>query len=100
GWRLARHAWGHGYATEAARAVLDYGFRVLEREEILAVTVVGNLRSRAVMERLGMTHDAGADFDDPTIPEGPLRRKVVYRRSAADHLADGAQVRGQMSSRR
>ncbi|RZB16498.1 N-acetyltransferase [Streptomyces sp. F001] len=83
GWRLARPAWGHGYATEAARAVLDFGFEQLALPEILAVTTATNLRSQAVMRRLGMTHDPADDFDDPDVPEGPLRRCVVYRRQAA-----------------
>ena len=79
GWRLARPAWGHGYATEAARAVLAFGFAELDLPEILAVTVPANRRSRAVMERLGMTYDPADDFDDPHVPEGPLRRCVLYR---------------------
>ncbi|MFF7262616.1 GNAT family N-acetyltransferase [Streptomyces sp. NPDC008159] len=79
GWRLTRTAWGHGYATEAARAALDFGFRRLDLDEILAVTVATNLRSQAVMRRIGMTHDPADDFDDPSMPEGPLRRGVVYR---------------------
>ncbi|MER6344377.1 GNAT family N-acetyltransferase [Streptomyces sp. NPDC001595] len=82
GWRLARSAWGHGYATEAARAVLAHGFTALDLPEILAVTAAGNLRSRAVMERLGMTRDPADDFDDPAVPEGPLRRCVLYRGTA------------------
>ncbi|MET9383117.1 GNAT family N-acetyltransferase [Streptomyces sp. NPDC002928] len=79
GWRLARPAWGHGYATEAARAALAFGFEGLGLAEILAVTAVGNLRSQAVMRRLGMTRDPADDFDDPGVPEGPLRRSVLYR---------------------
>ncbi|MGJ5832161.1 GNAT family N-acetyltransferase [Streptomyces ossamyceticus] len=79
GWRLTRTAWGHGYATEAARAVLDFGFRRLALDEILAVTVATNLRSQAVMRRIGMTHDPADDFDDPSVPDGPLRHGVVYR---------------------
>ncbi|SPF02464.1 GNAT family N-acetyltransferase [Streptomyces sp. MA5143a] len=79
GWRLTRTAWGHGYATEAARAAVDFGFRRLDLDEILAVTVATNLRSQAVMRRIGMTHDPADDFDDPSVPEGPLRRGVVYR---------------------
>ncbi|MFG2138863.1 GNAT family N-acetyltransferase [Streptomyces sp. NPDC048650] len=85
GWRLARRAWGHGYATEAARAVLSFGFRTLRLPEILAVTTVSNLRSQAVMRRLGMTHDPADDFDDPTVPAGPLRPSVVYRIPAEGH---------------
>jgi RimJ/RimL family protein N-acetyltransferase len=79
GWRLARAAWGYGYATEAGRACLDYGFEVLRLPEILAITAAGNVRSRAVMHRLGMTYDPADDFDDPTVPAGPLRHSVVYR---------------------
>ncbi|MEV1178143.1 GNAT family N-acetyltransferase [Nonomuraea sp. NPDC049784] len=79
GWRLARSAWGHGYATEAALAGLTFGFETLELPEILAVTTATNLRSQAVMRRIGMTRDPGDDFDDPTVPKGPLRRNVLYR---------------------
>ena len=79
-WRLARPAWGHGYATEAARAALEYGFTVLGLPEIVAVTMARNLRSRAVMARIGMTTDPAEDFDDPDVDAGPLRRYVVYRK--------------------
>ena len=86
GWRLARAHWGRGYATEAARAALAFGFDELELDEIVSFTVPANVRSRAVMERLGMTHSPDDDFDHPAIPEGhPMRRHVLYRarRSAA-----------------
>ncbi|MEV6031060.1 GNAT family N-acetyltransferase [Nonomuraea sp. NPDC052116] len=79
GWRLARSAWGQGYATEAALTVLAHGFDALELPEILAVTTATNLRSQAVMRRIGMTRDPADDFDDPTEPEGPLRPNVLYR---------------------
>jgi len=78
-WRLARPYWGHGYATEAARAALDYGFGQLRLWEIVAVTVPANQRSRSVMERLRMTRAREDDFDHPRLPEGPLRRHVLYR---------------------
>ena len=80
GWRLARSAWGHGYATEAARAALEYGFGILTLPEIVAVTIAANLRSQAVMRRIGMTSDPAEDFDDPDADPGPLRRHVVYRK--------------------
>src|SRR5690348_5836435 len=70
GWRLARGAWGFGYATEAAQAAVRFGFEDLGLEEIVSFTAAGNARSRAVMERLGMTHDPGGDFDHPRVPEG------------------------------
>jgi RimJ/RimL family protein N-acetyltransferase len=79
GWRLARSAWGHGYATEAALACLGFGFETLALSEILAVTTVTNVRSQAVMRRIGMTRDPADDFDDPSVPDGPLRRNVLYR---------------------
>ncbi len=80
GWRLARAYWGRGYATEAARTVLDFGFRERGLDEIVSFTAVGNVRSRAVMERIGMTRSPGDDFDHPALPEGhPLRRHVLYR---------------------
>jgi len=81
GWRLARSAWGHGYATEAARAALEVAFGPAELDEVVSFTTVGNTRSRAVMERLGMTRTE--DFDHPRLPDGhPLQRHVLYRLSA------------------
>ncbi|GII58308.1 N-acetyltransferase [Planotetraspora thailandica] len=83
GWRLARHAWGHGYATEAATAALGDGFTRLGLTEVVSFTAVPNLRSQAVMRRLGMSHDPAEDFDHPAVAEGsPLRRHVLYRISA------------------
>jgi RimJ/RimL family protein N-acetyltransferase len=81
GWRLARSHWGHGYATEAAHAVLAQGFEVLHLDEIVSFTVPDNARSRAVMERVGMTCDASDDFLHPALPAGhPLRLHVLYRK--------------------
>ena len=80
GWRLAAEYWGRGLATEGARASLRYGFDVLGLREIVSFTTVGNVRSRRVMEKLGMTHDPADDFDHPRIAEGhPQRRHVLYR---------------------
>ena len=80
GWRLARSAWGHGYATEAARASVAYGFDQAGLDEIVSVTAVVNAPSRAVMERLGMVRDPADDFDHPVLPVGsPLRPHVLYR---------------------
>ena len=78
-WRLARPFWDRGYATESARAAVDYGFDELGLREIVALTVPANQRSRRVMERLGMTRAPEDDFDHPRVPEGPLKRHVLYR---------------------
>jgi len=80
GWRFARAAWGSGYATEAATAVLRFAFDELRLDEVVSFTAVGNRRSRAVMERIGMAHDKAGDFQHPGVPEGsPLRSHVLYR---------------------
>ena len=80
GWRLAAPHWGRGYATEGARAVLDFGFRQRGMEEIVSFAVPANTRSRRVMERLGMRRNPAEDFDHPALPEGhALRRHVLYR---------------------
>ncbi|MFE4698459.1 GNAT family N-acetyltransferase [Streptomyces sp. NPDC056738] len=89
GWRLARSAWGHGYATEAALTVLSHGFDTLGLPEILAVTTATNVRSQAVMRRIGMTRDPVDDFDDPSAPEGPLRPNVLYRIARRTDVSDG-----------
>lgn len=80
GWRLARRAWGQGYATEAARASLSHAFEVTDVPEVVSMTVPHNTASRAVMHRLGMVHDPADDVDHPRVPVGsPLRRHVLYR---------------------
>jgi RimJ/RimL family protein N-acetyltransferase len=79
GWRLARAHWGQGFASEAARAALAFGFERRRLSEIVSFTALTNTRSRAVMQRIGM-EDAGADFDHPGVPEGHvLRRHCLYR---------------------
>jgi RimJ/RimL family protein N-acetyltransferase len=88
GWRLAREHWGRGYATEAARAAVDFGFRELALDQIVSFTAPVNTRSRRVMERLGMTRDPADDFDHPRVPDGPLRRHVLYRLPAPER-SDG-----------
>jgi ribosomal-protein-alanine N-acetyltransferase len=84
GWRLAREHWGHGYATEAAKAAIDFGFGELDLQEIVAMIAPANARSRAVAEKLGMSRNAADDFDHPRIPDGPLRRHVLYRLQRSD----------------
>jgi RimJ/RimL family protein N-acetyltransferase len=80
GWRFAPAVWGQGLATEAARAVAQVAFSDLKLPELVSFTSEANLRSRRVMEKLGMTHRPEDDFYHPGIPEGhPLRRHVLYR---------------------
>ncbi|WP_348650559.1 GNAT family N-acetyltransferase [Catellatospora sp. KI3] len=83
GWRLARPFWGHGYATEAARRALAFAFDEVRLDEVLSFTATTNLRSQAVMARIGMTCDPADGFDHPSVPEGsPLRRHVLWRVTA------------------
>jgi RimJ/RimL family protein N-acetyltransferase len=80
GWRLAREHWGRGYATEAARAAVAFGFQNLALDEIVSFTVPANARSRRVMVKIGMATNPADDFDHPRLPDGhALRRHVLYR---------------------
>ena len=81
GWRLARAHWGNGFASEAAAEAMHVGFERLNLTEIVSMTALGNVRSRAVMERIGM-QDAGENFEHPGVPEGHrLRPHCLYRLS-------------------
>jgi RimJ/RimL family protein N-acetyltransferase len=79
GWRLAAEYWGRGYATEAARESVRYGFEEAGLDEIVSFTVPANVPSRRVMERIGMTRDPADDFDHPALSGHPLARHVLYR---------------------
>jgi len=90
GWRLARDHWSHGYATEAARASLRFGFTDVGLAEIVSFTVPQNERSWRVMERIGLRRDPAGDFDHPNVdadayPE--LVRHVLYRLRRAEWRA-------------
>jgi RimJ/RimL family protein N-acetyltransferase len=88
GWRLARDAWGRGYVSEAARATLDWLFEALREDTAWAITSVGNVRSRAVMERLGMTYRRELDFAHPKLAEDdPLCPHVTYSLGRGDWKA-------------
>jgi RimJ/RimL family protein N-acetyltransferase len=89
GWRLAPEFWGHGYVTEAAEAMLRFGFEELGQPEIISFAVWNNDRSTAVMRRIGMTRDIEADFDHPGVPDThpELKRHVLYRLSRQDWQA-------------
>jgi len=79
-WRLSADHWGRGFATEAARAMVRYAFEILKLDALVSFTVPANLRSRRVMEKIGMTHDPAEDFDHPNLAPGhPLCRHVLYR---------------------
>jgi RimJ/RimL family protein N-acetyltransferase len=82
GWRLGRAGWGQGFATEAARAALAFGFTTLGLPDVVSFTVPDNRPSRRVMEKLGFTHDGAHDFLHPRLPPGhPLALHVLYRLS-------------------
>lgn len=81
GWRLDKHYWNNGYATEAAQVVLEFAFTELELAEIFAFTTVGNVASRRVMEKLGMKNTQ-KNFAHPDIPiDNKLSEHVLYRLS-------------------
>ena len=84
GWRLASQHWGHGYAPEAGRAALTFGFEDVGLREIVSFTSAANDNSRRVMEKLGMMRDEGADFEHPGAPDGPLKAHVLYRAARPD----------------
>ncbi|WP_019171541.1 GNAT family N-acetyltransferase [Pseudaminobacter salicylatoxidans] len=89
GWRLAPEFWGHGYVTEAAAALFDYGFETLGIDEVSSFAVANNNRSTAVMERLGMRRDPSRDFDHPSVPDThpQLRFHVFYCMTREDWQA-------------
>ncbi len=89
GWRLLPEYWGQGYATEAARAWLHFGFEAMALARIVSFAVADNLRSIAVMRRIGMRRAADLDFDHPGVPDSHqhLKRHVTYVVTRADWLA-------------
>lgn len=80
GWRLRRDAWGQGYASEAARAWLRFGFEILDLNEIVAFTAKTNINSQRLMQRLKMTTDPADDFNHPAAdPSSSIYAHVLYR---------------------
>jgi ribosomal-protein-alanine N-acetyltransferase len=109
GWRLARAAWGHGYATEAARAAADFAFERLHLAELVSFTAEDNARSRAVMRRLGMRHDDAHDFDHPRVSDAGCagtsctacpHRTGLRQRQAADLGPSNCARSGTLSAQR
>ena len=90
GWRISSQHWGHGYAPEAAIAVLHYAFTRLGLTEIVSFTTLHNQKSRRVMEKIGMLHNSADDFEHPHLEKSsPLCQHVLYRLSKADLLQGG-----------
>lgn len=86
GWRLAFQFWGRGLATEGARAVVGHAFEVVHLQQIVAIAVLSNFRSRKVAEKIGMQHIPELDFDHPHVPEGhPLKPHVLYQMTKQDY---------------
>ncbi|BCE02274.1 GNAT family N-acetyltransferase [Marinicellulosiphila megalodicopiae] len=82
GWRLAKNAWGKGFATEAAKACLEFAFNELNLQNVYSFTSVGNKASISVMQKIGMTN-MNANFDHPIIPKGhKLSEHVIYKLNA------------------
>ena len=93
GWRLQQAAWGKGYASEAARAWLRFGFETIGLEEIVAFTIPDNLPSQRVMEKIGMTRDLEGDFLHPSLPaDHPIAKHVLYRLKKTDWISGPKQV--------
>lgn len=88
GWRLQRDAWGQGFATEGGTACLLFAFEVLNLGSVVAFTATTNLRSRAVMQRLGLT-DTEENFQHPKVPgDSPLCEHVLYEIEAKQFATD------------
>jgi RimJ/RimL family protein N-acetyltransferase len=91
GWRIRSDRWGNGYAPEAARACLQHGFAArddggLGFDEVISFTATSNVKSRRVMEKLGLRRDPDSDFEHPGVPpESPLRPHVLYRITASQY---------------
>lgn len=88
GWRLAAHAWGQGFATEGARFMAAYAFDTLKLDSFVSFTTEQNIRSRRVMEKIGMAFDPAETFDHPNLPEGHLLRRHVLYRLRAEEFAN------------
>ena len=90
GWRLSSNHWGQGFATEGAKAVLDYAFRGLAIPEIVSCTAFGNLKSIRVMQKIGLQHNENDDFEHPKLDDAsPLKRHVLYRLTKENYLQKG-----------
>ena len=78
GWRLAKNRWGNGYATEAAKGCLEYGFQTFNLKEIVSFAVKSNVNSIKVMERVGMVN-AMSNFIHPKVDVEHLKEHVLFK---------------------
>ena len=87
GWRLGSKYWGRGFATEGAKAALNYGFITSGLREIVSFTVPANLKSIAVMERIGMKRETKYDFAHPKLPpDHKLSNHIVYKLTLDEYV--------------
>ncbi len=87
GWRLGSQYWGNGYATEGAKASLEYGFKKCGLKKIVSFTVPANVRSLRVMEKIGLKRDVNGDFAHPKLAvDHPLSQHILYRLWANEYL--------------
>jgi RimJ/RimL family protein N-acetyltransferase len=94
GWRLGSQFWGKGYATEGAKASLDYGFKKCGLKEIISFTVPANVRSIRVMEKIGLKRDLNGDFAHPKLPaDHHLSQHILYRLSEDEYLHQAQETR-------
>lgn len=88
GWRLGSQYWGKGYATEGAKASLEYGFKKCGLKEIVSLTVPANLRSIRVMEKIGLKRDMQGDFAHPRLSaDHRLSQHVLYRLTQGEYVS-------------
>ena len=94
GWQLGSQYWGKGYATEGAKACLEYGFKKCGLKEIVSFTVPANVRSLRVMEKIGLKRDVNGDFAHPKLPaDHPLSQHILYRLRADEYLHQAQETR-------
>jgi RimJ/RimL family protein N-acetyltransferase len=86
GWRLGSEFWGKGYATEAAKAVLDYAINELNIDEVVSFTSAINKASIRVMEKIGLHYNPKDNFDSPNVKNhSKLVKHVLYRLKKEDY---------------
>ena len=88
GWRLSSKYWNQGYATEAAKAVLDYAFNERKLDEVVSFTSMLNKPSIRIMQKIGLHTSSEDDFDNPNVPaDSPLVKHVLYKLKRSEYLS-------------